>query len=169
MDPDRHVAGWLQRTGKPMSLPTSRTAIKAIFASASILSATVAAADPAGGWMSDDQIRTAFAGVTIDGVYADGITFTESYANDGAIHYRDPRKAMTGRWSVVNRSFCTIYEGVITGGCFRVSRHSANCYEFHFLAGSETEAAAEDPGRPHWTARGWNRDLAPTCDEKPAV
>ena len=36
---------------------------------------------------------------------------------------------MTGRWSVVADTFCTIYDGSKTGGCFRVRRVSANCYE----------------------------------------
>ena len=120
-------------------------------------------------WMDDDAINKAFAGVTINGVYADGMTFTESYASSGGIAYSDPRKAMTGRWSVVNRSFCTLYEGATTGGCFKVTRHSANCYEFYFLTGTEREAAKDNPGLPSWTARGWDKSKPATCDEKPSA
>ncbi len=131
--------------------------------------ATMVAAQPVDGWMGDDEIRKAFAGVTINGVYVDGVKFTENYFENGRIAYRDPRKAMTGRWSVVNKSFCTLYDGYVVGGCFKVARHSANCYEFYFLTSSESEAAKLDPGRPSWTARGWDRAKPATCDDKPSV
>jgi hypothetical protein len=120
-------------------------------------------------WMDDDQITKAFAGVTISGVYVDGMPFTETYASGGGITYSDPRKAMTGRWSVVNRSFCTLYEGATTGGCFKVSRHSGNCFEFYFLTSSEREAANDNSNQPSWTARGWDKSKAATCDDKPSA
>lgn len=133
------------------------------------LMTTGTAAQRLASWMSDEEIKQAFAGVAIDGVYVDGLTFTEAYAEAGGIVYRDPRKALTGRWSIVNQSFCTLYDSVITGGCFKVARHSANCFEFYFLTSSEAEAAKPEPGRPSWTARGWNKAKPATCDEKPAV
>ena len=139
------------------------------FTIATTVLATAVAAQPAAGWMGDDDINMAFAGVTINGVYGDGMKFTESYSETGRIAYHDPRKAMTGRWSVVNKSFCTLYDDYVTGGCFRVARHSANCYEFYFLTGSESEAARPDPSKPSWTARGWDRAKPATCDEKPSV
>ena len=130
-------------------------------------SATAASGEPA--WMTDDEIRSAFAGVTIDGIYIDRSTFTESYLKDSRIIYSDSLKQMTGRWSVVTKSFCTIYDGFISGGCFKVSRHSANCFEFYFLAPSEAEVAEPRPENARWTARGWNKAKAGTCDDKPAV
>jgi hypothetical protein len=143
--------------------------LTSLFGAAVLLSASVAAAETAVDWMGDDEIRKAFSGVTINGVYVDGVKFTESYGDNGRIAYRDPRKAMVGRWSVVNKSFCTLYEGFITGGCFKVSRHSANCFEFYFLTGSEGEAATLDGSRTSWTAHGWDQAKPATCDEKPAV
>lgn len=134
-----------------------------------LLLAPVAGAQPATGWMADEEIRRAFAGVTIAGIYVDGTTFIESYANSGSLAYSDPRKSLIGRWSVVNRSFCTLYDDSITGGCFKVSRHSANCYEFYFLAGSESGAAKDERAPTRWTARGWDQSRIATCDEKPAV
>ena len=134
-----------------------------------VLPFATAFAEPAAGWMNDDDIRIAFDGVTIDGIYSDRTTFTESYLKDGRITYRDTLKQMTGRWSVVEKSFCTIYDGFVSGGCFKVTRHSANCYEFYFLAPSEVAVAGAEPENARWTARGWNKDKAATCDEKPAV
>ncbi|MEQ1613333.1 MAG: hypothetical protein ABL904_11315 [Hyphomicrobiaceae bacterium] len=146
-----------------MRAPTRLTAM------ALLLSTTIAAAQAGIDWMGDDEIRKTFAGITINGVYIDGIRFTESYADGGGISYRDPRKAMSGRWSVINQSFCTLYDEHVTGGCFKVSRHSSNCYEFYFLAGTEVEAAKPEGARPSWTARGWDQAKPTTCDEKPAV
>ncbi len=120
-------------------------------------------------WMADDEIKAVFGGRTIEGNYANGMTFTESYLASGRITYVDPLKSMGGRWSVVNRSFCTLYDSFSTGGCFRVTKVSANCFEFYFLTGSEREAAQPNPGKPSWTARGWHQGAPATCDEKPAV
>lgn len=121
------------------------------------------------GWMGDDDIRAAFRDVTIDGNYGDGAKFTESYNRDGRLAYSDGARRMTGRWSVVNSAFCTLYDGSSSGGCFKVTRHSANCYEFYFLAASETDAARSEAQAPHWTARAWDTRRAATCDEKPSV
>jgi hypothetical protein len=134
-----------------------------------LLSAAGAIGQTATTWMGDEEIRNAFAGVTINGSYVDGVKFTESYGHDGRISYSDPRKAMNGHWSVVNQTFCTLYDDFPSGGCFKVARHSANCFEFYFLTASESEAARPNSGRPSWTARGWNVASPATCDEKPAV
>ncbi|MFM9938719.1 MAG: hypothetical protein ACKVP7_04395 [Hyphomicrobiaceae bacterium] len=140
-----------------------------LFTIAFLAPISVASAETAVDWMGDAEIRRTFGGISIDGVYADGVKFTESYTEGGRITYRDPRKAMSGRWSVVNHAFCTLYDEYSSGGCFKVSRHSANCYEFYFLTGNESEAAAAEGIRPNWTALGWDRTKPATCDEKPAV
>ncbi len=120
-------------------------------------------------WMSDEAIKATFAGITINGIYIDGLTFTETYAATGDIAYQDTRKAMTGRWSIINQSFCTLYSGSISGGCFKVAQHSANCFEFYFQSSTEAEAAMPAPGQHNWTARGWNKARPSTCDEKPTA
>ena len=133
------------------------------------LSTVSSVAQPSSGWMSGEAIKTTFAGTTIDGIYGDGLTFTETYADTGDIVYQDTRKAMTGRWSIINQSFCTLYSGGISGGCFKVVRQSANCFEFYFQSSTEAEAANPTPGQPTWTARGWNKVRPSTCDEKPTA
>jgi hypothetical protein len=120
-------------------------------------------------WMGDNEIKAAFDGRTIDGQYGNGLTFTESYLANGRVTYVDPLKSMGGRWSVVNRTFCTLYDTFPTGGCFKVTKVSANCFEFYFLTSSEREAALPDPGKPSWTARGWHKGVPATCDDKPSV
>jgi hypothetical protein len=120
-------------------------------------------------WMGDADIRAAFAGVTIEGIYASEVTFVESYAADGRIEYTEARRKMTGQWSVVNAQFCTIYDGAVTGGCFRVVRLGDNCFEFYFQSRDEQKAAEPDPGKPSWTAQGWRKDEKATCKEQPTT
>jgi hypothetical protein len=128
---------------------------------------TAMAAAPA--WMGEADIRAAFAGTTIEGVYASGETFVESYMANGRINYVEARRQLTGQWSVVNAQFCTIYDVSSTGGCFRVSRLGDNCFEFFFQARDEQRAASPELDKPSWTAQGWRKGEPATCKQQPAV
>ena len=122
-------------------------------------------------WMKDAELRTSFAGATIDGQYADRRTFRESYSAAGSLEYREQptNKHWTGHWSVVRDRFCTIYDNFGTGGCFRVRRVSLNCFEFYFDTRTEEEARRSTLRNPAWTARAWLIDHASTCEERPMV
>jgi len=107
---------------------------------------------------------------TIDGRYASGKAFTERYAADGRLSYTEPGLALGGHWSVTEGTLCTIYDYDATGGCYRVARVDANCYEFYFV--SRTEAAAPGPpggGKPSWTARGALQGKPSACRDAPSV
>jgi hypothetical protein len=120
-------------------------------------------------WMDDNGLRAAFAGKTIQGHYASGKAFTEIYQGDGAIEYRERGIEYRGHWSLQAGSFCTIYHGDPTGGCYRVRQVSDNCYEFYFVARTEVEAAERDLSRPAWTARAAVSDRDATCADRPSV
>lgn len=120
-------------------------------------------------WLSDDQIRSAFRGQTIDGVYADRRTFVERYAEDGGLDYIEPYRRNVGRWSVKGSAFCTLYDRDPTGGCYRVRRLSANCFAFYFVSRSEEQAVKDPLEIPAWTARGWVRGKASTCEDAATV
>jgi hypothetical protein len=126
----------------------------------------LSALDP---WMDDAALKSAFADKTIQGNYASGKTFTETYRADGSIDYRENAVKYVGHWSLQGGTFCTIYHAEPTGGCYQVRQVSANCYEFYFVARTEEQAANEGPGRPAWTARAAVSDRDPTCNEKPSV
>jgi hypothetical protein len=115
-------------------------------------------------WMTDAEIRELFAGKAIDGYYANGKLFAESYGEDGRVDYQEPGQSFSGRWSVTADTLCTIYDGNTSGGCFRVRRASLNCFEFYFAARTEEEAVAP-PDAPQWAARGWITDQESTCTE----
>jgi hypothetical protein len=111
--------------------------------------------------MDAAAIAGVFKGARIDGFYADGALFSEAYAVDGTITYRDAvNGADKGNWSVRGDLFCTFYDR-LAGACFVVVRDGPNCFTFY-----ETGAAAGTP-RNQWTGRGWRRGIAPTCPGKP--
>lgn len=118
-------------------------------------------------WMSEGELRDTFGGKTIDGHYPSGSGFTETYRASGRVDYRDTKRVTGGRWSITEGAFCTIYDDDPTGGCFRVMRSGANCFEFYFI--SRTEEQVRTPGEPDWTARGWLSTSDPTCTEGSTV
>ena len=120
-------------------------------------------------WMSEDALKAAFASKTIQGHYASGKAFTETYTADGTIAYQERSVAYHGHWSLQAGTFCTIYDTDPTGGCYQVKQISDNCYEFYFVARTEAEAASLGPGVPSWTARAAVSDRDATCADKPTV
>jgi hypothetical protein len=105
-------------------------------------------------WLAGDAITKALAGKTIEGSYASGRVFTESYLKDGGVEYTEGGTSMGGHWSVTAGTLCTIYDDDPTGGCFRVAKVGANCFEFYFAARTEEAAPGPEDGKPKWTARG---------------
>jgi hypothetical protein len=118
--------------------------------------------------MSETELNAAFSGKAVDGHYPSGATFQETYRADGSVAYKDRQRLSAGRWSLQADSFCTIYDDDPAGGCFRVHKESANCFEFYFVAHSELQAR-DWPSEPNWTARAWIRDQPSTCREGAAV
>jgi hypothetical protein len=127
-----------------------------------LLLVMLAQAKPVPHFMGDAEIDRAFRGVTLKGEYADLSLWTESYLENGEADYEDARGPVKGQWSVVNGHFCTLYEEVITGGCFKAVHKSSNCFEFYSSANTPGETT--DPkGDQHWVARAWNKDKPSTC------
>lgn len=101
------------------------------------------------------DIRRLFAGVTLAGVYADGVAFRETYGEDGSIDYADDRGSDIGRWSVIGSAFCTFYDSLV-GGCFAVEQESANCFTFYSIDLLLRQANTA-------TAQGWDEARQTTC------
>jgi len=118
-------------------------------------------------WLQDAEIASALAGKTIDGRYASGRAFSERYDRDGRLQYMEDGATIGGRWSVTAGTLCTIYDADPAGGCFRVARVSANCFEFFFAA--RTEEAAPGGATPQWTARGSVNGEASACQDVESV
>ena len=89
--------------------------------------------------MTEEAMRSAFIGKTLDGHYGNGLTWTETYFGDGRLEYRESARQATGRWHFRGHVFCTFYDPPLpqpplNGGCWTAIKTSANCYEF-YLAG----------------------------------
>lgn len=119
-------------------------------------------------WMGDTAIRETFSGHTIDGTYSDGTPFTESYLANGRLAYSEVRRRLAGRWSVVEGTFCTLYDNAVPGGCFKIRRTGENCFEFYFAAVDEEDLAVGTTDPPRWVARGWRKDQPATCQTVPS-
>ena len=124
-------------------------------------------------WMTEDGMRAAFIGKTLDGHYVDGLRWTETYGADGRLDYRESVRGGTGYWYFRGHVFCTFYDPGfgLSGGCWTAIKTSTNCYEFYVAglpdARPEEEAAPRTLGR--WAARAWHKGEPPTCDERPSV
>ena len=129
-------------------------------------------------------MREAFAGQTLDGHYGSGTAWTETYAADGRIDYREGTRAAQGRWSFREATFCTFYDPPYTpqfvGGCWQVLRTGRNCYEFYTAGfqwpgrrdgnGDAEDGEGNSPERAiRWNARGWSTAEPSTCPERPSV
>jgi hypothetical protein len=125
------------------------------------------------GWMSEESMRGAFIGKTLDGYYADGRGWTETYGSDGRLDYRDTARSGPGFWYFRDEVFCTFYDPGhdISGGCFTAVQVSGNCYEFYLAGFSEREVGKEIPQGPvgRWVARASRRGETPTCEAQPTV
>lgn len=117
-------------------------------------------------WLAPDEISAALAGKTLEGRYATGKAFTEHYGADGRVGYKESGGFTTGgHWSITAGSFCTIYDGDASGGCFRVSRTGKNCFEFYFITRTEEAAARREHEQPAWTARGSVSGEPTSCED----
>ncbi len=125
--------------------------------------ATAEAGSPT--WLHDSDIQSALAGKTIEGRYATGKAFTERYLPNGRIEYIEGGATIGGHWSVTAGTLCTIYDTDPAGGCFRVTRASANCFEFYFASRTEEAAPGTLGSTPAWTARGSVSGEASACQD----
>gem|GEM_PF-1936974 len=169
----------------PVATPTpfARLAARLTLASAlagllvgAALAQAPAWAPPDDPWMSEDAMRAAFIGKTLDGHYGNGLSFTETYFAGGDLEYREARRQAKGRWLFRGHVFCTFYDASapqprLNGGCWTAVKTSANCYDF-YLAGLAPEPPFEDETHDmadRWSAQGWRSEEPSTCTEKPSV
>ncbi|MGE0768975.1 MAG: hypothetical protein AB7L90_21240 [Hyphomicrobiaceae bacterium] len=120
-------------------------------------------------WLSGDDIRAAFAGRPLAGLYPSQRPWTETIGADGTTDYRESSNHWRGRWWIRNREFCFSYPPPGVGGCFRVTRISENCFELYefgtALGGEETPPNIANL----WNGRMWHADQPTTCEARPSV
>ena len=116
--------------------------------------------------LDEQGLVAVLSGRDLEGVYADATPWSESYAIDGTLSYRDRIGLWAGDWSAANGRFCTFYRNQgINGGCFLVARRGSNCFDFYALDPALRPGATRQEivaGR-NWTARGWYVEAESSC------
>jgi len=120
--------------------------------------------------MNREEIIAAFVDQQLSGVYPSRVPWSELIRSDGTTDYREGQAQREGHWWMRADDFCFRYALPLSGGCFRVVRVGANCYELYAVSPSDavTPPAQSAPGAPgHWNGRMWRDDASPTCEERP--
>jgi len=125
--------------------------------------------DPTQSWMTADAIRAEFAGKSLAGIYPSGKTWSEDIAADGTSDYREDQVRRPGQWWLTALEFCFSYPQPGQGGCFRIVKMSANCYELYEYGSEFGRRDAPPREKGSWNGRMWRTETATTCDEKPSV
>lgn len=120
-------------------------------------------------WMPSDAIRTEFSGKALAGVYPGGRTWSEVIFADGTTDYREDIVRRPGKWWVTPLEFCFSYSPPGIGGCFRIIKMGANCYELYEYGSEQGRQDAPPRQGGSWNGRMWRTEAAATCDEKPSV
>jgi hypothetical protein len=149
-----------------------RLAVLAVLALTGLAGASRPVVD-ASRWMTEEAMRSAFIGSTLDGHYVDGLRWSEMYSADGRLDYRESLRRGPGYWYFRAHVFCTFYDPGygLSGGCWTAIKTSANCYEF-YIAGTGNSQGEEDavPGPTgSWAARAWRRGEPSTCEDRPTA
>ncbi len=117
-------------------------------------------------WLSEAQMRAAFAGQTVTGMYFWRVVYSETYHADGRITYWDPvNGAVTGRWHFSNQGFCTFYDNTISGGCFALRQVGDNCFENYMIEGQDTGPLRPDETKPY-VSQLWLNTAPATCEAR---
>src|SRR5215470_8459795 len=79
-------------------------------------------------WMTEEAMRGAFIGSTLDGHYVDGLGWSESYTGDGRLSYWETLRNGVGYWYFREQVFCTFYDPGqgLSGGCWKAIKTSTN-------------------------------------------
>ncbi len=120
-------------------------------------------------WMSGDEIRQEFSGRKLQGIYPSKRIWREEIFADGSTDYKEGTKHWKGQWSVNNDTFCFEYPVPGAGGCFRVTRISANCFELYEVTSQRGQAELPPAQAEYWNGRMWHATRPTTCEATPSV
>lgn len=128
------------------------------------------ASAPAGAvraWMQEAQIRVELTGVQLSGIYPSNVTWREVIHPDGRSDYEEGNERRPGQWTVSGELFCFVYALPQQGGCFRIVKHSANCYELYTASiGGLAPSPPPPASLMSWNGRMWREASRNTCEEK---
>lgn len=114
--------------------------------------------------LKGSDILSKLSGKTVRGAYAGGMAFTETFWPDGKDTYWDPRGTSSGKWSVAQDLMCFEYDAEfnMAGGCFRIEKIGANCFDFYSVSKGLNDAPRVDE-KPRYVARASTDGSEGTC------
>lgn len=119
-------------------------------------------------WMQEAEIRAQLTNVRLTGLYPSNIAWSEQINADGTTDYVEAHERRPGRWTVEGELYCFVYAQPQQGGCFRIVRHSANCYELYTASiGGVAPSPPPAATAMSWNGRMWRDGEQGTCEEKP--
>lgn len=120
------------------------------------------------GWMQQGQIIDELTNVRLTGLYPTNVPWSEVINADGTTEYFEGSERRPGRWSVQGELYCFAYAMPHQGGCFRIVKHSPNCYELYTASIGNVSPMAPPPASAMaWNGRMWREAEPGTCGEKP--
>jgi hypothetical protein len=120
------------------------------------------------GWMQEAEIRSQLTSVRLTGLYPSNIAWSEQINADGTTDYVEANVRRPGRWTVEGELYCFVYAQPHLGGCFRIVRYSANCYELYTASiGGVAPSPPPAATAMSWNGRMWRDGEQGTCEEKP--
>ncbi len=119
--------------------------------------------------MSGSQLRSAFSGKPVDGVYPGGASWSETYSTDGRIDYQEDNRKLTGRWTIEGSIFCTLYDAGNGGACWRLRATGENCFVFYLAPPNDLRLNGKLVFSKQWGAMAWHRGKSSTCEGRPTV
>ena len=131
------------------------------------LSVAATAATAQRSWMQEADIRAQLTNVRLAGLYPSNTAWTELINPDGTTDYAEGSERRPGTWEVRGELYCFVYALPHQGGCFRIVRHSTNCYELYTASiGGMIPSPPPPAGAMSWNGRMWREAEPATCEEK---
>lgn len=115
------------------------------------------------------DITSRFIGIPYEGVYPNGIRFSETIRPDGTLVYDADDGANGGRFILSGDEMCFQYIGDERAYCFRVWQRSANCYDGYVDRDPPEERASlvEQALGLSADVRFWSAGEPSTCPAQP--
>lgn len=120
-------------------------------------------------WMTEAAIRAELVDRKLAGEYPSGVAWAEEINGDGTSDYAEGSIRSRGRWTLSQSLFCFRYEAPLAGGCFRMIKLGANCYELYVERDFALPLPAPRDRSVAWNGRMWRTTEKATCEEKPSV
>lgn len=120
------------------------------------------------GWMQQAEILAELTNLKITGLYPTNVPWSEQINPDGTTDYFEGNERRPGRWYVQGDLYCFAYALPHQGGCFRIVKQSANCYELYTASIGNVGPAVPPPANAMaWNGRMWREAEPGTCGDKP--